>query len=92
MGKQDSFAENSIVELELNMKRKTLHFFINNKQLCHSVDNINTVPLCFGISGSNSSSSVEIVSLLELQKETVNDNNDNNNNIKCTEHNWNKKK
>jgi hypothetical protein len=59
LGKQESFGENSTIELELNTKTKTLHFFVNKIQVPHHINNINTTPLLFGISGYNSSSSVE---------------------------------
>jgi hypothetical protein len=68
------------------MKAKTLHFFINNKQIPHYINNINTTRLVFGISGWDTSSSVEIISfsLLKLHKKTINNNinNSNNNNNK----------
>jgi hypothetical protein len=87
-GKQESFGERCTVELELNMKIKTLHFFINNKQIPHYINNINTTRLVFGISGYNSSSSIKIISLLKLHKKTINNNNINN--INSTTYRWKK--
>jgi hypothetical protein len=66
------------------METKTLHFFINNKKLLHYIDNTNTSPLLFGISGWNTSSSIEVISLLKSRKETI----DNNSNINFTGYGW----
>jgi hypothetical protein len=79
---QNSFKENSTVNLEFNSKTKTLHFFVDDIQLSHCIVNINTTPLCFGISGKDTSSSVEIISFFQLNKTTVD------NNIKCKETYW----
>jgi hypothetical protein len=80
------FGKGCTVELELNMETKTLHFFINNKQIPHYINYINTTPLVFGISGYNSSSSIKIISLLKLHKKTINNNNINNPN--STTYEW----
>jgi hypothetical protein len=47
-------------------------------QLSHSITNIYTTPLCFGISAYNTSCLVEIVSFLLLRKSIVD------NNVSCS--------
>jgi hypothetical protein len=69
---QFPFAENSVVELELNMNEKTLYFFLNNKQIPYFIYNILSSPLSFAISGQYTKSSIEIISLLKLHKPTIN--------------------
>jgi hypothetical protein len=71
---QFPFVKNSVVELELNMNEKTLYFFLNNKQIPYFIYNISSSPLSFGISGLNTNSSIEIISLLKLHKPTINNN------------------
>jgi hypothetical protein len=83
IGKQSSFGVGSTISLELNTQTKTLHFFVDDTQLSHCITNINTTPLCFGISAYDTlSSSVEIVSFLLLKNASVD------NNIKCVEYKW----
>jgi hypothetical protein len=82
MGKHSSFGVGSTISLELNTRTKTLYFFIDDVQLSHSITDIHTTPLSFGISTWHTpSSSVEIVSFLLLKRSTIN-------NIKCTEYKW----
>jgi hypothetical protein len=64
------------------MINKTLHFFLNKKQLPYVIYNITSSPLCFGISGYNTKSTIEIISLLKLNEPTIN------NNIECTKFSW----
>jgi hypothetical protein len=67
----------------LNTQTKTLHFFVGNTQLSHSITNINTTPLSFGVSSYDTASSpVEIISFLLLKEASVD------NNIKCAEYKW----
>jgi hypothetical protein len=81
LGKPDSFGENSVIELELNMMNKTLHFFLNKKQLPYVIENITSSPLCFGIS-SCYKINIEIISLLKLNEPTTD------NNITCSKFEW----
>jgi hypothetical protein len=71
----------------LNTQTKTLHFFLDDKQLSHCITNITATPLFFGISSeyTSTSCSVEIVSFLLLKKASVDNNN---NNVACTEYEW----
>jgi hypothetical protein len=67
----------------LNTQIKTLHFFVDGTQLSHSITNIHTTLLSFGISaGDTPSSSVEIISFLLLRKSSFD------NNAKCAEYDW----
>jgi hypothetical protein len=56
---------------------------VDDTLFSHSITNIYTTPLSFGISvGWSGSSSVEIISFFHLPKSSVN------NNIKCAEYKW----
>jgi hypothetical protein len=61
--------------MEVNMNEKTLHFFINRTQLPYVVNNITSPSLSFGISGCITKSTVELLSLIKLNKPSANNQN-----------------
>jgi hypothetical protein len=81
IGKLSNFGENSTIEMEVNMNEKTLYFFINKAQLPYVVHNITSPSLSFGISGDNTKLTVELLSLIKLNKPSANNQN-------CTKFDW----
>jgi hypothetical protein len=67
--------------MEVNMNEKTLHFFINKTQLPCVVDNITSPSLSFFITGKNTKLTVELLSLIKLNKPSTNNQN-------CTKFQW----
>jgi hypothetical protein len=61
-------ANNSFVEVEVNINKKAVFFFMNHKQYLYYVFPIpsSVFPLLFGISGHNTSSVVEVISVQKL--------------------------
>jgi hypothetical protein len=61
--------------MEVNTNEKTLHFFINRTQLPYVVHNITSPSLSFGITGSWTKSTVQLLSLIKLNKPSANNQN-----------------
>jgi hypothetical protein len=83
-GKQSNFGESSTIEMEVNMNEETLHFFINKTQLPCVVHNITSPSISFGISGIYTELTVELLSLIKLNKPSSNIQN-------CTKFDWEEK-
>jgi hypothetical protein len=65
------FGDNSIVDVEVDMNKRTIHYFINNNLCPYYHSDISSSPLLFGISGFSSNGIIEIISLKKLKKSSV---------------------
>jgi hypothetical protein len=65
------FGDNSIVDMEVDMNKKTIHYFINNN-LCPYYHFDISSSLLFGISGYNSKGIIEIISVKKMRRTSVN--------------------
>jgi hypothetical protein len=63
--------DNTIVEVEVDMKKKMIFYFINNKQCPYYICDISSSPLLFGINALYSNSILEIVSVKKMMKSTI---------------------
>jgi hypothetical protein len=68
---ENKFGDNSIVDVEVDMKKKTIHYFINNNLCPYYHLDISSSPLLFGISGVNSKGIIEIISIKKTKKSSV---------------------
>jgi hypothetical protein len=75
---------NTIIDVEVNMKNRTIYYFINNKQCPFYVNNISSSCLLFGISAYYSSSIIEIISIKKHQKSSFDSS------AKCEAIEWNR--
>jgi hypothetical protein len=66
------FGDNSIVDVEIDMNKKTIHYFINNNLCPYYHSDISSSPLLFGISGYDSNGIIEIISVKKTRRSSVN--------------------
>jgi hypothetical protein len=66
------FGDNSIVDVEVDMNKKTIHYFINNNLCPYYHSNISSSPLLFGINGFNSKGIIEVTSINKMKKSSIN--------------------
>jgi hypothetical protein len=64
--------DNSIVDVEVNMNKKTIHYFINNNLCPYYHFDIFSSPLLFGISASYSNGIIEIIFIKKTKRSSVN--------------------
>jgi hypothetical protein len=64
--------DNIIVDVEVDMNKKTIHYFINNNLCPYYQSDISSSPLLFGISGYDSKGIIEIISLKKMKRSSVN--------------------
>jgi hypothetical protein len=61
--KEFSIRDESIVEIEVDIKRKKILYSINNKRCLYYVLNLSSTPLLFGIKGYNTNGILEVISI-----------------------------
>jgi hypothetical protein len=66
------FGDNSIVDVEVDMNKKIIHYFINNNLCPYYHSDISSFPLLFGISGIRSKGIIEIICVKKTRKSSVN--------------------
>jgi hypothetical protein len=66
------FGDNSIVDVEVDMNKKTIHYFINNNLCPYYHSDISSSPLVFGISGYNSKGIIEIICVKKTRRSSIN--------------------
>jgi hypothetical protein len=64
--------DNSIVDVEVDMNKKTIHYFINNNLCPYYHSDISSSPFLFGISGVNSKGIIEIICVKKTKTSSVN--------------------
>jgi hypothetical protein len=62
---------NSVVEIEVDMEKKVIYYFINNKQCPYYISDVSSSPLLFGISALNSNAILEVLSVKKMRKSSV---------------------
>jgi hypothetical protein len=60
--------DNAVVEVEVDMKKKVIFYFINGKQCPYYICDVSCFPLLFGINAINSNSILEILSIKKIVK------------------------
>jgi hypothetical protein len=65
------FGDNSIVDVEVNTNKNTIHYFINNNLCPYYHFDISSSPLLFGISGYDSNGIIEIICVKKTRKSSV---------------------
>jgi hypothetical protein len=65
------FGDNSIVDVEVDMNKNTIHYFINNNLCPYYHSDISSSPLVFGISAICSNGIIEIISVKKTKKSSV---------------------
>jgi hypothetical protein len=66
------FGDNSIVDVEVDMNKNTIHYFINNNLCPYYHFDISSFPLLFGINGYNSKGIIEIICVKKTKKSSIN--------------------
>jgi hypothetical protein len=66
------FGDNSIVDVEVDMNKKTIHYFIKNNLCPYYHFDISSSPLLFGINAIYSDGIIEIISLKKTKRSSVN--------------------
>jgi hypothetical protein len=72
LSKEYKFGVNSIVGVEVDMNKTTIHYFINNNHYPYYHFNISSSPLLFGISGFNLKGIIEVISVIKTKRSSVN--------------------
>jgi hypothetical protein len=60
--------DNTVVEVEVDMEKKVIFYFINKKQCPYYVCDVSSSPLLFGINAYYSNSILEILSIKKIVK------------------------
>jgi hypothetical protein len=66
------FGDNSIVDVEVDMNKKTIHYFINNNLCPYYHFDISSSSLLFGINAVNSKGIIEIICVKKMKRSSVN--------------------
>jgi hypothetical protein len=66
--KEYNVGDNTEVEVEVNMEKKVIFYFINKKQCPYYISDISSSPLLFGISAYNSNCILEVLSIKKIVK------------------------
>jgi hypothetical protein len=62
---------NASVDVEVDMDKRTMYYFINNEQCPFYVNNVFSSPLLFGISTFNSNSIIEVACVKKLKNSSI---------------------
>jgi hypothetical protein len=76
------FGDNSIVDVEVDMNKNTVHYFINNNLCPYYHFDISSFPLVFGISAIRSKGIIEIICVKKTRRSSVNPS------VKCEGMKW----
>jgi hypothetical protein len=60
--------DNTVVEVEADVEKKVIFYFINKKQCPYYISDISSSPLLFGISAGYSNSILEVLSIKKIVK------------------------
>jgi hypothetical protein len=60
--------DNTVVEVEADMEKKVIFYFINNKQCPYYISDVSSSPLLFGIREWYSNSILEVLSVKRMVK------------------------
>jgi hypothetical protein len=60
--------DNTVVEVEVDMEKKVIFYFINKKQCPYYISGVFSSPLLFGINASFSDAILEILSVKKMVK------------------------
>jgi hypothetical protein len=60
--------DNTVVEMEVDMEKKVIFYFINKKQCPYYISDVSSSPLLFGINASKSNCILEILSIKKMVK------------------------
>jgi hypothetical protein len=60
--------DNTVVEIEADIEKKVIFYFINKKQCPYYISGVSSSPLLFGISALESNSILEILSIKKIVK------------------------
>jgi hypothetical protein len=63
--------DNTVIEIEVDMKKKMIFYFINNKQCGYYVSDVSSSLLLFGISGIWSKAVLEVLSVKKMMKSSA---------------------
>jgi hypothetical protein len=63
--------DNSEIEIEINMNKKTIYYFVNKEQCPYYIYGVSSFGVVFGISGFNSNGIVDIISVNKLINSSV---------------------
>jgi hypothetical protein len=63
--------DNTLVEVEADMEKKVIFYFINKKECPYYICDVFSFPLLFGISAYWSNATVEVLSVQNLLKSSV---------------------
>jgi hypothetical protein len=63
-----NFGDNSVVEVEVDMEKKVIFYFINKKQYPYYICDVSSSPLLFGISSYYSNCILEVLSIKKIVK------------------------
>jgi hypothetical protein len=63
--------DNTVVEVEVDMEKKMIFYFINKKQCPYYISDISSSPLLFGISAKYSNAILEVLSIKKMEKSTA---------------------
>jgi hypothetical protein len=66
------FGDKSIVDVEVDMNKKTICYFINNNLCPYYHFDISSSPLLFGITGFNSKGNIKIISVKKIKNPSMN--------------------
>jgi hypothetical protein len=66
------FGDNIIVDVEVDMNKNAIHYFINNNLCPYYHSDISSSSLVFGISGYRSKGIIEIICVKKMKKPSVN--------------------
>jgi hypothetical protein len=63
--------DSTAVEIEVDMEKKVIFYFINNKQCPYYICDVSSSPLSFGVSAYDSSAILEVLSIKKMKKSSV---------------------
>jgi hypothetical protein len=73
---------NAVISVEVNMNKKTIHYFINYSHCPYYHSDIHCYSLLFGITGLLTNAILELISVCKLKKSTVDSS------LECMEKKW----
>jgi hypothetical protein len=69
--KEYNVGDNTVVEVEVDMEKKVIFYFINKKQCPYYICDVSSSPLLFGISAVHSNTILEILSVKKIVKSST---------------------
>jgi hypothetical protein len=60
--------DNTVIEVEVDMEKKVIFYFINKKQCPYYISDVSSFPLLFGISAGLSNCILEVLSIKKIVK------------------------